>query len=244
MLYTYIDLVGKLFHENALHHIHVNRSSIIGQSLGNPSNIINRNEQVPRNLQDLSAKEGEIVLVEYIEQYPPFVMNPGMASEIVTYYRMNKDEENKIEIQAMHENHVVLPFDTSNTATSNQHPLIIGDVPPGKTVTTLNTNMFVMPIFLHKPATTDFLLIRTSTMSGSIPKSDGARGSFWLIREMPSIYVTGQMQPKIDFPSPKGKWVNVYTKHRIQSYLYRLIRKVYSMYVCICMYVSVCLSVC
>lgn len=40
-----------------------------------------------RTPEDLSVCDGEIVLAECSEQYPPLVNNVGMATKIKNYYR-------------------------------------------------------------------------------------------------------------------------------------------------------------
>lgn len=40
-----------------------------------------------RSVRDLSAKDGTLVCVEYSEEHPPLLSQPGMASKIRNYYR-------------------------------------------------------------------------------------------------------------------------------------------------------------
>jgi transcription initiation factor TFIID subunit 1 len=40
-----------------------------------------------RELQDLSGKDGTLLLVEYSEEHPPLLSQPGMASKIRNYYK-------------------------------------------------------------------------------------------------------------------------------------------------------------
>lgn len=40
-----------------------------------------------RTADDLSARDGTIVLVEYCEEYPPLLSQVGMASKIKNYYK-------------------------------------------------------------------------------------------------------------------------------------------------------------
>jgi len=38
-------------------------------------------------MRDLSAREGRIVLAEYLEETPPLIMNVGMGTKLINYYR-------------------------------------------------------------------------------------------------------------------------------------------------------------
>lgn len=40
-----------------------------------------------RTPQDLTGKDGDLVLAEYSEEYPPLIMQVGMASKIKNYYK-------------------------------------------------------------------------------------------------------------------------------------------------------------
>lgn len=39
------------------------------------------------NLEDVSATDGEIMLLEYAEEHPPLIQAVGMASRVKNYYR-------------------------------------------------------------------------------------------------------------------------------------------------------------
>ena len=43
-----------------------------------------------REPQDLSVCDGNLVLAEFSEQYPPLINNIGMATKIKNYYRRNE----------------------------------------------------------------------------------------------------------------------------------------------------------
>lgn len=40
-----------------------------------------------RTAQDLTGKDGDLILAEYSEEYPPLLMQVGMASKIKNYYK-------------------------------------------------------------------------------------------------------------------------------------------------------------
>ena len=47
-----------------------------------------------RTSEDLSACDGHVILCEYSEEYPPHLMNIGMATKIRNYYK--RPEVNRI----------------------------------------------------------------------------------------------------------------------------------------------------
>lgn len=40
-----------------------------------------------RTAQDLTGKDGDLILAEYSEEYPPLIMQVGMATKIKNYYK-------------------------------------------------------------------------------------------------------------------------------------------------------------
>ena len=40
-----------------------------------------------RTQQDLTGKDGDLILAEYSEEYPPVIMQVGMATKIKNYYK-------------------------------------------------------------------------------------------------------------------------------------------------------------
>ena len=45
-----------------------------------------------KNRKDVSAKDGDLILIEYSEEHPALVSNVGMASKIVNYYKKKANE--------------------------------------------------------------------------------------------------------------------------------------------------------
>ena len=86
-------------------------------TINNTTSSSNRNniEQDKQNL-NLSSNNADFILVEYIEEIPPVILNYGMASAIFNYYRYNNkedDEENNNSTNNSNNN------DTNNTTTNN-----------------------------------------------------------------------------------------------------------------------------
>jgi transcription initiation factor TFIID subunit 1 len=63
---------------------------------------------VMKKRKDLSAREGDIVLCEYAEEYPPILGIVGMGSRIQNYYR----KESRNDTPDLNVRSFVLHFDT------------------------------------------------------------------------------------------------------------------------------------
>lgn len=44
-----------------------------------------------RDVADLSGRDGDLMLLEYSEEHPPLLCQPGMASKIKNYYKKVSD---------------------------------------------------------------------------------------------------------------------------------------------------------
>ena len=154
-----------------------------------------------REAKDLSGKDGDLVLVEYIEEYPPLISFVGMCSRIKNYYKRKPDrsdgqgpEELKYgELAFVHNS----PF--------------LGTMTPGQTMQALENNMFRSPIYEHKLPATDFLVIRTRTE--------------FSIREVSAFFVAGQECPLYEVPGPNSKRSNNFARDFLQVFIYRLFQE-------------------
>ena len=52
-----------------------------------PEKCVENQDLLVKAFDDLSAKRGKLVLMEYAEEHPPLVMQNGMASRIINYYK-------------------------------------------------------------------------------------------------------------------------------------------------------------
>ena len=153
--------------------------------------LINEFISVRTSPNDLSCTDNcEIILAEYSEQYPPLMMQTGMASKIRTYYkrRFAKDDgpqKNSIEYGE---------FVYINTSP------FLGSLKPGDYLQSLENYMFRAPIYAHKMAEQDFLMVRTRNLS-------------YLIRgDIRNIFAVGQECPLIEVPGPNSKRANSFIK--------------------------------
>ncbi|KAH7550576.1 hypothetical protein JRO89_XS13G0224500 [Xanthoceras sorbifolium] len=84
----------------------------------------------------------------------------------------------------------------------------LGDIKAGCIQSSLETNMYRAPVFPHKVASTDFLLIRSA--KGKIS-----------IRRIDKIAVVGQQEPLMEVMSPGSKNLQTYSINRLLVYVYR-----------------------
>ncbi|CAD5209353.1 unnamed protein product [Bursaphelenchus xylophilus] len=148
-----------------------------------------------RTLNDLSGRDGKLLLIEYSEEHPPLLSQPGMASKIRNYYRRKTQKETE----------PTLEFGESAFAMNAQ---FLGNLAPGQCLQAIENNMYRAPIYQHRPAHTDFLLIRNKY------------GLF--LRECPSLFVAGQECPSFEVPSPNSKKASVFVRDFLLAFIYRL----------------------
>lgn len=102
-----------------------------------------------RNPEDLTGKDGEIVLVEFCEEHPPLMNQVGMCSKIKNYYKRKAGKDSGPP-----------EFRYGEVAYAHTSPFL-GILAPGKCIQALENNMYRAPIYPHSVHPTDFLLIRT-----------------------------------------------------------------------------------
>ncbi|XP_012946001.1 LOW QUALITY PROTEIN: transcription initiation factor TFIID subunit 1 [Aplysia californica] len=152
-----------------------------------------------RTPQDLTGMDGEIILAEYSEEFPPLMMQVGMASKIKNYYKRKPGKDTNPP-----------SFKYGELAYAHTSPFI-GALKPGNCQQALENNMFRSPIYEHKVAPTDFLVIRTR------------HGYF--VREVETIYAVGQEGPLMEVPGPNSKRANNFVRDFLQVFIYRLFWK-------------------
>ncbi len=162
--------------------------------------LINEFISVRTNPNDLSSTDNcELILAEYSEQYPPLMMQTGMASKIRNYYkrRFAKDDGPQKSLIEYGE------FVYINTSP------FLGSLKAGEYLQSLENNMFRAPIYSHKVADHDFLVVRTRNLS-------------YIIRgDIKNIFVVGQECPQIEVPGPNSKRANSFIKDFLQVFIYR-----------------------
>ncbi|KAE9415430.1 hypothetical protein Angca_006843, partial [Angiostrongylus cantonensis] len=148
-----------------------------------------------RDVADLSGRDGDLILLEYSEEHPPLLCQPGMASRIKNYYKKKpgKDVDPDFEYGDMAYLHTV-PF--------------LGQLQPGQAMQSIENNLFRAPIYQHSPQYTDYLLIRNR--------------NGWFIRPCPPIFLVGQECPLYEVPSPNSKRATIFVRDFLLAFIYRL----------------------
>ncbi|KAI6202978.1 Transcription initiation factor TFIID subunit 1 [Aphelenchoides besseyi] len=148
-----------------------------------------------RSLRDLTSKDGKMLLIEYSEEHPPFMSQPGMSSKIRNYYKRKTQNEPEPSCEF------------GETAFTSSSPFL-GNLEPGQCLQALENNMFRAPIYRHATPETDFILIRSA---------DG-----FYLRECPILFVAGQECPLLEVPSPNSKRASVFVRDFLLAFIYRL----------------------
>ncbi|XP_052448608.1 transcription initiation factor TFIID subunit 1 isoform X4 [Carassius gibelio] len=152
-----------------------------------------------RTAQDLTGKDGDLILAEYSEEYPPLLMQVGMATKIKNNYKRKPGKDTGAP-----------DCKYGETVYCHTSPFL-GSLHPGQLLQAFENNLFRAPIYLHKMPETDFLIIRTR------------QGYF--IRELVDIFVVGQECPLYEVPGPNSKRANTHIRDFLQVFIYRLFWK-------------------
>ncbi|OAG29291.1 transcription initiation factor TFIID subunit 1 [Nematocida displodere] len=166
------------------------------ENTAKPSAILKKKKEL--TLRDTA----DFVLVEYSEEIPPLLANPGMASIITTFFRKSTSKDVLSAEPEAGGVTVLEPKDPS--------PFVfIGDVASGESVSALVNNLFKAPIFFH--ASKDLLAIRTK----------GEKPVYYL-RPIDTLACTGQTLVMDEVFSPHSRRHNVFCKNRLKVAAYRI----------------------
>ncbi|ORX49457.1 hypothetical protein DM01DRAFT_1338131 [Hesseltinella vesiculosa] len=161
-----------------------------------------------RTTKDMSLKETcPYVLMEYSEENPPIISNPGMGTLVINYYRKTEPKDDYVPTMDIGEPVVLDVGDTSPFLT-------FGNVEPGQTISMYHNNLVRAPLFRQDVKHTDFLFVK-STYKGQ---------SKYYLREIPAMFVVGQTYPVQEVPGPQSRKITATVKGRVQIVAYRLIR--------------------
>uniref|UniRef100_A0A5S6Q4V2 Bromo domain-containing protein n=1 Tax=Trichuris muris TaxID=70415 RepID=A0A5S6Q4V2_TRIMR len=149
-----------------------------------------------REPEDLSGKDGDLIFVEYSEEHPPLLCQPGMASKIKIY---NKRRPGKETVEPQ--------FEYGETAYTHTSPFL-GSLLPGQSLQALENNLFRAPIYQHIVPDTDFLVIRTR--------------NGYSVRRVQTIFCVGQELPLFEVPSPNSKRASNFVRDFLLVFIYRL----------------------
>ncbi|XP_069701181.1 transcription initiation factor TFIID subunit 1 isoform X2 [Periplaneta americana] len=152
-----------------------------------------------RTAEDLTGRDGDLVLVEFCEEHPPLVNQVGMCSKIKNYYKRRAGKD-----QGPQE------YRYGEVAYAHTSPFL-GHLPPGQSLQAVENNMYRAPIYEHKVHETDLLVIRTRQQ--------------YYIREIDALFVAGQECPLYEVPGPNSKRANNFVRDFLQVFIYRLFWK-------------------
>mmetsp|Transcript_45235 Transcript_45235/g.79006 ORF Transcript_45235/g.79006 Transcript_45235/m.79006 type:complete len:1418 (-) Transcript_45235:87-4340(-) len=189
--------------------------------------------EVDKQNLSIASSTADFILLEYVEEFPPVLLNYGMASAMFNYYRapeQNEEEDNtrtkaRTESNKLVESvlndtnrsrlprHLMLLLQLRNVKQTYDHDVtfprmkqgemkvlnseddspFLGKIEEGDIQQSFTNNLFRAPIFKHTAHPTDFLLIRTKLQAGMLT---------YTMREIPSLYLSGQMEPQKIVPRP------------------------------------------
>ncbi|XP_062229396.1 transcription initiation factor TFIID subunit 1-like isoform X2 [Phragmites australis] len=160
-----------------------------------------------RKKADLSVKDGHVFLMEYCEERPLLLSNAGMGARLCTYYqKISPADQAATSLQNnSHGLGTVLAIDPADKSP------FLGGICSGSHQSCIETNMYRSPMFPHKVAPTDYLLVRS------------AKGMLSL-RRIDKLYAVGQQEPHMEVFSPGTKNVQNYLLNRVLAYAYREFR--------------------
>lgn len=152
-----------------------------------------------RTPEDLSGKDGDLILLEYCEEHPPLLSQVGMCSRLKNYYKRKAVKDTGPP-----------QYKYGETVYAHTSPFL-GTLHLGQSIQAIENNMYRAPLYEHKIPTTDFLVIRTR--------------NHYHIREVDAFYTVGQECPLYEVPGPNSKRANNFTRDFLQVFIYRLFWK-------------------
>ncbi|KAL3320834.1 Transcription initiation factor TFIID subunit 1 [Cichlidogyrus casuarinus] len=161
-----------------------------------------------RTPQDLTGADGDILLFENSEEYPPLIMQVGMATRLINYYRPMAPKDPSL---SPDRNATAAPPDLqfgSVVYVGSTDSPFLGTVRPGGYLQTLENNMYRATVYEHNLPSTDFLVIRSRNGLS--------------IRKVSGMYCVGQQVPLMEVPSPNSKRANNFMRDFLQVYVLRM----------------------
>jgi transcription initiation factor TFIID subunit 1 len=149
-----------------------------------------------RTPEDLSGKDGELILAEYSEEHPPLMMQVGMTTKIKNYYKRRPGNNSNSP-----------DYLYGETTYSHTSPFL-GNLAPGQSIQAFENNLFRAPVYRHRFPESDFLVIRTRNA--------------YFVRTVDTIFTVGQELPLFEVPGPNSKKANNFIRDFLQVFIYRL----------------------
>lgn len=180
-----------------------------------------------RSAKKLTLKDScRFVVLEYFEEFPPLLMNPGMGAYIVLYYRKKSPQDTFVPKSTFA---LVQVLDFTDPSPF----MMFGDVPAGCSRYALCNGLFRAPLFLHKATNSDFIVSRHTHQQSATDDSNAAASTstqpdaeFYLRPlEAAPVLLVGQEFPLVEVPGPHSRRHNLFCRQRLQVAAYRLFNK-------------------
>ncbi|XP_053671796.1 transcription initiation factor TFIID subunit 1 [Anopheles nili] len=152
-----------------------------------------------RTPEDLTGRDGELILIEFCEEHPPLMNQVGMASKIKNFYKRKIGKDSGPP-----------EFRFGETHYAHTSPFL-GILHHGQCIQAIENNMYRAPIYPHSIGDSEFLVIRT-------------RNSYF-VREVDALFTAGQECPLYEVPGPNSKRANNFVRDFLQVFIYRLFWK-------------------
>lgn len=150
-----------------------------------------------------------VLLLEYSEEAPIMLSNFGMGNRLINYYRKRNADDTERPKREIGETQVLLTQDKSPFAN-------FGHVDQGEVVPTLQNGLYRAPIFQHRPKSTDFLVVISTTYEN---------GSRLYFRNLENLHTVGQQFPLTEIPGEHSRKVTDAAKKRLRALAYRIYSK-------------------
>lgn len=182
-----------------------------------PLNKIKRKHQKGKNVEQLYATTKNLsmgdtsstLLLEYSEEHPLMLSQPGMGSKVINYYRKRTPDDSYRPKHDVGETSVLLLEDKSPF-------YVFGHIEPGETISALYNSMYRAPLFQQDANSQDFLVLREST---------GQDGQRHYLRSLDNVFVVGQELPSTTIPGTHSRMVTTASKNRLKAISYRMARR-------------------
>ncbi len=201
--------------------------SLISEISGNLKLTLSCNPSggIIRSVKKLTLKDSSrFVLLEYFEEFPPLLMNPGMGAYIVLYYRKKSPQDTFVPRSTFA---LVQVLDFTDPSPF----MMFGDVPAGCSRYALCNGLFRAPLFQQKSnnSNSDFIVSRHCHSASSDDLNSGSatpEAEFYLRPlETAPILLVGQEFPLSEVPGPHSRRHNLFCRQRLQVSAYRLFNK-------------------
>ena len=173
-----------------------------------------------KRLKDLTMGDGHVFLLEYFEENPLVLSNPGMGTRLVTFYRKKSADDKawrdlEAIVQTTYRSTLFPPWGRLGqvvTLNEKDDPPFLASIEPGKHQFAVENNLFRAPAAHHPPAAKDFLLLRHP--SGR-----------WELREASGVISVGQQEPNIRIPVPLSVPMRLFEEKRFCDFVLRELRR-------------------